>query len=98
MSQKSTTFGTNFRMAVNNVVQEVEKRIAKKPAGSLLFAEDFIGCGSYEAVRKAMQRLEIRKTIARVAPGIYAKPKMNEYIGVVLPSAEEVAEASAKRD
>lgn len=90
--------GQKFQMGVHKVMEEVGRRIAKKPAGSLLFVEDFISHGSYEAVRKAMQRLEIRKTIVRVAPGIYAKPKTNAYIGAVLPSAEEVAEAIARRD
>ncbi|HEY4205468.1 MAG TPA: DUF6088 family protein, partial [Puia sp.] len=33
-----------------------------------------------------------------VAQGIYARPKQNAYIGAVLPSAEEVAAAIAKRD
>ena len=36
--------------------------------------------------------------IVRVAQGIYARPKISKLIGVVIPSAEEVAVAIAKRD
>ncbi|MGH7240457.1 MAG: DUF6088 family protein, partial [Candidatus Saccharimonadales bacterium] len=33
-----------------------------------------------------------------VAQGIYVRPKISKYIGEILPSAEEVARAIAKRD
>jgi hypothetical protein len=42
--------------------------------------------------------LEKKKEITRMAQGIYVRPKVSELIGEVLPSAEEVAEAIAKRD
>jgi predicted transcriptional regulator of viral defense system len=54
--------------------------------------------GSSEAIRKALQRLEEKQIIYRVSQGIYVRPKKNKYIGELLPSAEEVAAAIAKRD
>ena len=36
--------------------------------------------------------------IVRVAQGIYVRPKISKLIGALVPSAEEVAEAIAKRD
>lgn len=46
----------------------------------------------------ALHRLEKADMVTRVAHGIYVRPKTSTYIGQVLPSAEEVALAIAKRD
>jgi len=72
--------------------------ILSKPRGTLYFPEDFQHIGSSEAIRKALQRLENKGSIRRVAHGIYVRPKESSYIGEVLPTAEEVAEGIAKRD
>jgi hypothetical protein len=83
-------------------MQSIEKRILNKikktQRGNLLFPDDFYLLGSSEAVRLALHRLEKEKEITRVAQGIYVRPKISEYIGEVMPSAEEIATAIAKRD
>jgi len=68
------------------------------PEGTLLLPADFSGLGSSEAVRLSLFRLEKKAIIVRVAQGIYVRPKMSKLIGPLTPSAEEVAEAIAKRD
>jgi DNA-directed RNA polymerase subunit K/omega len=68
------------------------------PRGSLLMPNDFIAYGSSEAIRKALGRLEDKELIIRVAHGIYVRPKISKLIGVIMPTAEEVVEAIAKRD
>ncbi len=78
--------------------RQIEKSIKSRPRGTLVFPDDFTHYGSSEAVRKALDRLEDKKSLIRVAQGIYVRPKESKLIGVVLPSAEEVAEAIAKRD
>lgn len=78
--------------------RQIEKSIKSRPKGTLVFPDDFTHYGSSEAVRKALDRLEDKKSLIRVAQGIYVRPKESKLIGVVLPSAEEVAEAIAKRD
>lgn len=78
--------------------KQIEKSIKSRPKGTLVFPDDFTHYGSSEAVRKALDRLEDKKSLIRVAQGIYVRPKESKLIGVVLPSAEEVAEAIAKRD
>jgi hypothetical protein len=83
---------------MESVESQIEKKIRRKPDGTIVFSEDFVDFATLDAVHKALQRLEAKKEIARVAPGIYVKPKMNAYIGPVLPSAEQVAEAIARRD
>jgi hypothetical protein len=42
--------------------------------------------------------LEDKKVIIRVAQGIYVRPKISKLIGPLTPSAEELADAIAKRD
>jgi hypothetical protein len=42
--------------------------------------------------------LEDKKIIIRVSQGIYVQPMISKLIGPLTPSAEEVAEAIAKRD
>lgn len=78
--------------------EQIVELVSSSPRGTLFFPEDFEETGSSEAVRKALQRLENKGGIRRVAHGIYVLPKESSYIGEVMPSAEEVAEAIAKRD
>lgn len=54
--------------------------------------------GTSKAVQKSLERLEDKGVITRVAHGIYVRPKISKLIGPLTPSAEEVAEAIAKRD
>jgi predicted transcriptional regulator of viral defense system len=76
----------------------IERSIKSKPMGTLIFPDDYLSYGSSDAVRKALGRLEDRKVIVRIAQGIYVRPKVSELIGIIVPTAEEVAEAIAKRD
>jgi ribosomal protein S19E (S16A) len=81
-----------------SVENQIVERIESLPKGELLLPTDFSDLGSSEAVRIALFRLEKEGVINRVAQGIYVRPKISELIGVLIPSAEEVAEAIAKRD
>ena len=83
---------------MQSVENKIEKSIKSKSKGSLIFPNDYIAYGSSGAIRKALDRLEDKKVIVRVAHGIYVRPKMSELIGPILPTAEEIAEAIAKRD
>jgi hypothetical protein len=83
---------------VQSIENKVEITIKAKPRGTLILAEDFMHFGSSEAIRKALERLEDKKVIVRVAHGIYVRPKISKLLGPLKPSAEEVAEAIAKRD
>jgi hypothetical protein len=85
-------------MQMQSVEYKIEKTIKSKPRGSLLFPEDFSEKGSAESVRKALQNLKEKGVIKSVAHGIYVRPVIDEYIGEVLPTAEEVAKAVEKRD
>ena len=76
----------------------ISKTIKAKPKGTLLFPDDFSHLGTSEAIRKALQRLREKGLIKQVAHGIYVRPKINDLIGELTPSAEEVAKGIAKRD
>jgi myosin-crossreactive antigen len=66
--------------------------------GEVFFISDFSELGTYEAVRKSLQRLTTEDKIKRIAKGIYFLPKNHERLGVLFPHAEEIAKAIAKRD
>lgn len=83
---------------METVEQLITKEIQKKPEGTVFFPEDFAGLGSPDGVRKALQRLNSKGIIKRAAQGIYVSPKINSYIGLVMPTAEELAEAITRRD
>lgn len=83
---------------MKSIEQLIKKEVHKTSQGTLFFPEDFAQFGSPDGVRKALQRLDHKGIIKRVAQGIYVHPKENSYIGLVMPTAEEVADAVARRD
>jgi hypothetical protein len=100
-------FVTNFyyicdKIQSKNMFQSIEKQVEKsiksKPKGTLVMADDYLNYGSADAIRQALGRLVNKQVIVRVAQGIYVRPKISKLLGALVPSAEEVAEAIAKRD
>jgi hypothetical protein len=83
---------------MQSVEKQIEKSIKSKSKGSLILPDDYLNLGSSDAIRKALDRLENKQVILRVAQGIYVRPKISRLIGPLIPTAEEVAEAIAKRD
>ena len=74
----------------------VKVRSAKR--GALFFVQDFIIFGTSKAVAKALERLVAKGDMTRVARGIYAQLKEDPILGVIAPTAEEIAEAISRRD
>ena len=83
---------------MQSIEKQIEKSIKSKSKGSLVLPDDYLSFGSSDAIRKALDRLQDKQIIVRVAHGIYVRPKISKLIGPLTPSAEEVAEAIAKRD
>jgi len=83
---------------MQSIENKILDKIKRTTRGLILFPEHFSSLGSPEAVRTALHRLVKKKEITRVAQGIYVRPKVSELIGEILPTAEEVAAAIAKRD
>ena len=83
---------------MDSIENQIERVVKSKSRGVLWFPDDFAAYGSSEAVRKSLQRLEDKNILVRVAQGIYVRPKISSHVGQVLPTAEEVAFAIARRD
>jgi hypothetical protein len=83
---------------MQSIEKQIERSIKSKPMGSLILPDDYLNFGSSDAIRKALDRLQDKKVIVRVAQGIYVRPKVSKLIGPLVPTAEEVAEAITKRD
>ncbi len=81
-----------------SIEEKILQRIKTIPKGELFLPIDFSDLGSSEAVRLSLFRLEKGAIINRVAQGIYVRPKESRLIGPLTPSAEDVADAIAKRD
>ncbi len=69
-----------------------------KGRGKIIFPGDFTNLSNIENVKKALLRLEKKKILIRLAHGIYLYPKIDDDLGILYPSVEEIAHAIAKRD
>lgn len=77
---------------------QVLVKIKRSPRGMLFFADSFAKIANSKSANKALERLVKSGEIERVTQGIYVRPIIDNYIGKVLPSIEEIAVAIAKRD
>jgi len=84
------------------MAQSVEKQILRSiynhKRGKIFFPANFSKFGSSTAVRQALNRLEDKGILLRLARGIYLFPKKHKVLGVLFPTLEELAIAIAKRD
>jgi hypothetical protein len=83
------------RPIVENKIAEVLKL---HPKGSVFFVDDFLDYGNSESVKKALLRLKEKEILVRLAHGIYLYPKIDNELGVLFPSTEDIARAIARRD
>ena len=81
-----------------NTEQKVFAKMKKARLGTLFFSEQFSELGEQTAIRKALQRLTENEKIVRVAQGIYVIPKESKLVGKLIPGAEDVIAAIAKKD
>lgn len=78
---------------------KIEQKIKSLKQGAIVFTEDFQNYGSPGAVKVALHRIVKKGLLHHLARGIYAKPTFSKLLNKeVLPGAEEVALAIAKRD
>ena len=77
---------------------KILEKVKKAKRGSLFFTENFSMYGHADALRKALGRLVKAGELDRLTAGIYYRPVINNLIGKLTPSLEEVATAIARRD
>lgn len=82
--------------------QAIDSRIVAairaRGRGAVFVPADFLDIGSREAVDVALHRLAREGTIRRLARGVYDFPKEHPVLGLLAPSAEDIAQALAGRD
>jgi hypothetical protein len=83
---------------MQSIDDKIYIKIKRAKRGSLFFAEDFLSSGTAKAISKALERLEKKGDIARVARGIYSRPDSDPILGPLKPTAEAIAKAIRKRD
>lgn len=76
----------------------IEKKIAGKKKGELIFPTEFRGNGTESAIKKALSRLAVKGTIKRLAHGIYYVPEIDPLLGELRPSADEVIRMLAGKE
>jgi len=82
-------------MTVSKIIENI---VIKSKQGKLFFVSDFLEYGKYDTVRKTLQRLVKKGVLIRISKGIYYYPKIDKVLGILYPTAEEIAKAIAKRD
>lgn len=86
------------KMRETSLHTRLEQLIASQKPGEIIFPADFLELGSPEANLMALSRLTDQNKIVRLAKGIYVKPRIDEQLGPVLPSLEEIAHAIAEKE
>ena len=80
------------------ISKQIEQKISILPKGTLLLIDDFNEEYDYETARKVLQRLTNDGQLMRLNRGIYYIPKKDDLLGIIKPTAEQIAESIAKRD
>ena len=81
-----------------SIEYSILNKIKKAKRGSLYFTEDFLRFGAAKAISKALERLEEKHEVTRIARGIYTRPGKDPILGEIKPSTEAITKAIAKRD
>lgn len=77
---------------------DIARRIAKAQPGWVFTPFDFLDLGSPQAVGMVLLRLLRRGQVRRVARGVYDVPRQHPRLGLLLPTADAIAHALARRE
>ncbi len=83
------------RQSVDSAILD---RIYGHKRGWVFTPDHFSGLGSRDAVASALKRYKQSGLIRQLARGLYDFPRTDEQLGVLMPSADEIAKALAGRD
>lgn len=81
-----------------SIIKQIKQKIERLPKGKVLFITDFPELGSDVTIRQSLQRLTKKSLLIRLSQGVYYYPKQNDVLGIIYPTAEQIAQAIAKRD
>ena len=80
------------------IASKIRRRIRGKGRGTVWTPFDFLNLGPRTAIDMALSRLTDQGVIRRLAHGIYEFPKVSPRLGALLPKADDVARAIARKD
>lgn len=84
---------------METVISKLEIKLKKAPKGTLFVLSDFTELGSYESVKKAIQKLVKNNNLISLMLGIYKKPNYNNLLEQEIPSSpDEIAYAYARKN
>lgn len=78
--------------------KKIVDKIKKSKRGKIFFLKDFAFLGTGNAIRHSLSRLCQDGLLVRLSAGIYLYPKINNLIGIVYPSIEDIAKDIAKNE
>ncbi|MBS8224851.1 DUF6088 family protein [Vannielia litorea] len=80
------------------ITSKIRQRIIGKGRGAVFAPPDFLDIGSRASVDQALSRLADQGVIRRLTRGLYDYPKKSPRFGYLSPSADDVAQAVARKD
>jgi len=80
------------------IASKIKHRIIGKGRGAIFAPSDFLDIGSRASVDQALSRLADHGVIRRLTRGLYDYPKKSPRFGYLSPSADDVAQAVARKD
>jgi hypothetical protein len=88
--------------AMTNSGQSIEHKILRRiysgQRGSIFTPGHFLDLGSRQAIDLALHRLVKKKTLRRLARGLYEYPREHPELGTLSPDVQKVAKALAGKD
>jgi Family of unknown function (DUF6088) len=75
------------------ITEQIKNKIEGLPIGKPFSNAQLLSFGTRAAVDQCLSRLVKAGTITRVSRGVYVKPKLNRYVGAVVPELMEVVKA-----
>ena len=81
-----------------SIEKQIKRAILNHKHGKIFFPSNFSKFGTSTAIRQALNRLEDKGLLLRLAHGIYLYPKKHKTLGILYPSTEDIAMAISKRD
>lgn len=81
-----------------SIEHKILRRIYSGQRGSIFTPSHFLDLGSRQAIDLALHRLVKKKTLRRLARGLYEYPREHPELGTLSPDVQKVAKALAGKD
>lgn len=82
----------------HSIDSKILRRIRAMPSASVFSPFDFLDLGGRVAIDQALSRNSRAGLIRKIARGLYDRPRIDDDLGAIPPSADAVAAALARRD